>query len=170
MGIFLDSLYGLGTRVLPDRFGGFDSTSFDYRLSAPITYWNGLGIFATMGLLLALGFATRGRNFVSRALAAATLPLFAATIYFTFSRGAWYALALGLIAAIAVDPRRLQFLAIGLLLAPWTVLAIVEVRKRARARHERLDARGGDRRRSPLDPAAAGPGGSLGCRPLPRAT
>ena len=128
VGIFLDSLYGLGTRVLPDRFGGFNSISFGYRLSAPITYWNGLGIFAAMGLLLAVGFATRGRYLMTRALAAATLPLFAATIYFTFSRGAWYALALGLIAAIAVDPRRLQLIALGLLVLPWSVLAVIEVR------------------------------------------
>ena len=33
----------LGTRVLPDRLGDFTSTSVDtYRLSVPITYWNGL--------------------------------------------------------------------------------------------------------------------------------
>ena len=67
---------------------------------------------------------------VTRAAAAATLPLLAATIYFTFSRGAWYALALGLIVAIAIDPRRLQLLAIALLLAPWTVFAVVAVRHR----------------------------------------
>ena len=64
-----------------------------------------------------------------RALAAATLPLLAATIYFTFSRGAWYALVLGLIAAIAVDPRRLQLIAVTLLLAPLTAVAILEVRR-----------------------------------------
>ena len=65
----------------------------------------------------------------TRALAAATLPFLAATIYFTFSRGAWYALVLGLIAAIAIDPRRLQLIAISLVLAPWTVFAIVAVRR-----------------------------------------
>lgn len=128
-GIVLDSLYGLATRLLPARFGGFDSITFDYRLSAPITYWNGLGIFAAMGVLLALAFATRGRHLATRAAAAAALPLLAATAYFTFSRGAWYALALGLIVAIAVDPRRLQLIAVGLALAPPPVLAIVEVRK-----------------------------------------
>jgi O-Antigen ligase len=129
IGIVLDSLYGLGTRLLPDRFGGFDSISYDNRLSAPITYWNGLGIFATIGFLLALAFAVRGRHLVTRALGAAALPLLAATIYFTFSRGAWYALVLGVIAAIAIDPRRLQLLAVSLVLAPWTVFAIVAVRR-----------------------------------------
>ncbi len=130
VGIAADSLYALGTRLLPDRFGGFDSTSFAYRLSAPITYWNGLGIFATIGFLLALGFATRARHLVARALAAATLPLFTATVYFTFSRGAWYALALGLIAAIAIDPRRLGLIATMLVVAPWPVLTIVEISRR----------------------------------------
>ena len=41
--IVLLDLYGLGTRVLPDRLGTFDSVSYSYRLSPPITYWNGLG-------------------------------------------------------------------------------------------------------------------------------
>ena len=157
VGIVLDSLYGLGTRVLPARFGGFDSTAFDYRLSAPITYWNGLGIFATIGFLLALGFAARSRHLVTRALAAATLPLLAATIYFTFSRGAWYALVLGLVAAIAIDPRRLQLLAISLVLAPSTVYAIVAGATRTWSRHSGRNASTGNSRRSqaPADPAGA---------------
>ena len=45
-------------------------------------------------------------------------------MYFTFSRGAWFALGAGLLAAVAIDPRRLQLIAVGLLLAPWSALAI----------------------------------------------
>lgn len=37
VGIVLVCLYALGTRVLPDRLGTFDSFSGGYRLSAPIT-------------------------------------------------------------------------------------------------------------------------------------
>ena len=94
------SLYGLGTRVLPDRFGDFDSTLGGYRLAAPITSWNGLGIFAVMGILLALGFATRAERLGTRAAAAAAMPLLASTMFFTFSRGAWIALIVGLIAIL----------------------------------------------------------------------
>ena len=49
-GIGILALYALGTRVLPDRLGNFSSTSVDtYRLSVPITYWNGLGVFCAIG-------------------------------------------------------------------------------------------------------------------------
>ena len=64
-----------------------------------------------MGALLAFGFATRAQTIAARALSAATLPLLLATVYFTFSRGAWVAGAVGLAVAIAVDPRRLQLIA-----------------------------------------------------------
>ena len=95
-GIALLSLYALGTRILPDRIGSFDSESFGYRLATPITYWNGLGIFTVMGALLAVAFAARGQSYVVRALAAATIPMLLLTNTFTFSRGAWLALGLHL--------------------------------------------------------------------------
>src|SRR5262249_32790944 len=60
-----------------------------------------------------------------RALAAAVLPLLMATFFFTFSRGAWVALVVGLLAAVALDPRRLQLLASLVVLAPWPALAVV---------------------------------------------
>lgn len=128
-GVVGASLYGLGTRLLPDRFGWFDSVSFGYRLSPPITYWNGLGIFAAMGLLLALGFALRATDLAPRTAAAAALPLFTATMYFTFSRGAWLALALALIATAAVDPRRLQLIAGATALAIWPAVTLFEIRR-----------------------------------------
>ncbi|MFO7572831.1 MAG: O-antigen ligase family protein, partial [Gaiellaceae bacterium] len=123
-GVVLQCLYALGTRVLPDRLGAFDSEAFGYRLSLPITYWNGLGIFAVMGMLLALGFAARARSTGARAAAAAALPLLATANYFTFSRGAWIALAVGLVVALVIDARRLQLIACVLVLAPWTVVAV----------------------------------------------
>jgi hypothetical protein len=45
------------------------------------------------------------------------VPVLVATLYFTFSRGAWGALLVGLVAMTALDPRRLRLL--------WTALAIV---------------------------------------------
>lgn len=122
--ITLLSAYALGTRVLPDRLGEFASI-FGYRLSGTIGYWNGLGIFAVVGLLLALGFAARGERPATRALAGAALPVLAATMYFTFSRGAWLALVAGLIAALAVDTRRLQLAFAGALLGIPPAAAVV---------------------------------------------
>jgi O-antigen ligase len=123
-GATLVCLYSLATRLLPDRVGTFDSVAGGYRLSTPITYWNGLGVFAVMALFLAFTFAARSRRTVLRAGAAATLPLLAATVYFTFSRGAWLALGAGMVVAVATDRRRLQLTAVGALLAAPTAVAV----------------------------------------------
>lgn len=121
---FLASGYGLLTRFFPERLGVLDPVA-GYRLEEPLTYWNALGIFAAMGALLALGFAARAHGLVGRALAGATLPVLFSTIYFTFSRGSWVAAAIGLAVAVAVDPRRLQLLLAGLVLAPASALAVL---------------------------------------------
>jgi O-antigen ligase len=59
------------------------------RMGWPLTYWNALGEFAVIGLVLAtyLTSSTRERAVV-RVLAAAATPVFAATIVFTYSRAA----------------------------------------------------------------------------------
>ncbi|HEU4941930.1 MAG TPA: hypothetical protein VFT18_01600, partial [Gaiellaceae bacterium] len=107
--LVLVSAYGLGTRLFPDRLGTYDPIS-EYRLSEPLGYWNGFGIFVAVGLLLALGAAARERNVALRAAAAAAFVVLVPALYFTFSRGAWVALLAGLAAAVALDPRRLQLL------------------------------------------------------------
>jgi O-antigen ligase len=122
--IVLASAYGLLTRLFPERLGVYDPVAA-YRLEEPLTYWNALGVFAVMGALLALGFATRAQTLAARALSAATLPLLLATLYFTFSRGAWIAGAVGLVAAIAFDPRRLHLLAGSVVLAAPSALAVL---------------------------------------------
>lgn len=103
--------FSLATRLLPDRVGVFDRTAV-YRLAQPIGYWNGLAVFTGMGAMLALGFAARARTVVARGICAALLVVLMPTFYFTFGRGAWIALAAGLLAAVAVDRRRLQLLAV----------------------------------------------------------
>jgi O-Antigen ligase len=123
-GATLVCLYALATRLLPDRVGTFDSVAGGYRLSTPITYWNGLGVFAVMALLLGFTFGVRARLAAVRAISAASLPLLAATAYFTFSRGAWLALAAGTLVAVAVDRDRLQLTANAALLAAPTAVAV----------------------------------------------
>jgi tetratricopeptide (TPR) repeat protein len=110
-GIVLASAYGLATWLFRDRLGVFDPIA-GYRLSEPVGYWNGLGIFAAVGALLAVGFAARARTVAVRALAGTLPVLLLPTIYFTFGRGAWISLGLALLAAIALDARRLQLLAV----------------------------------------------------------
>jgi hypothetical protein len=123
-GVCAIAAFSLATRLLPDRIGVFDATSV-YRLAQPIGYWNGLAIFTGMGALVALGFASRARSLPVRAACAGALVLLLPTFYFTFGRGAWIALAAGVLAAVAIDPRRLQFVASLLLLGPIPAIAVL---------------------------------------------
>ena len=115
--------FSLASRLLPDRVGVFDSNRV-YRLAHPIGYWNGLALFAGMGALLALVFSARARSTKVCATSAALLVVLLPTFYFTFGRAAWIALAAGLMAAVAVDRRRLQLLAALTALAPAPALAV----------------------------------------------
>ena len=51
-GIAAICLYALATRLLPGHVGHYDPLAV-YRLNTPVGYWNGLGIVAAMGALLA---------------------------------------------------------------------------------------------------------------------
>jgi hypothetical protein len=121
--VTLVATYALATRLFPERLGTFDPVA-TYRLAEPIGYWNGLGILAALGALLALGLALRARTLHGRAAAAGCLPVLLTALYFTFGRGPWIALAAGLAVAVAVDPRRLQLCAGILVVGPPAALAV----------------------------------------------
>jgi hypothetical protein len=120
----IDCLYALATRLFPGRVGSYDPLAV-YRLNTPIGYWNGLGAFAALGAVLALGYAARGTRPVTRAFAAASLLVLVPTLYFTFSRGAWLAGFAGLVFLFALDSRRLQLAATSIVVLPWPALAVV---------------------------------------------
>ena len=86
------------SRVLPDVFPvapGFLAS----RLGFPLTYWNALGLLAAIGLVLCLSLTSDERESAPvRVVAAAAMPVLAATLLLTFSRGA---IAVGVL-AIAV--------------------------------------------------------------------
>jgi tetratricopeptide (TPR) repeat protein len=133
--ITLVSSYALATRLFPDRLGLFDPIG-TYRLSEPLGYWNGLGIFAAMGVLLALAILARDGRLLVRCLAGASFPVLLCTVFFTFSRGAWLALGIGFVAVFAMDPRRLQLvvaaIAAGIpgVLALWAAFSSEALTKR----------------------------------------
>ena len=122
-GVSLICSYALLTRLFPSRFGVFDTLA-DNRLSEPLGYWNALGVLAALGTVLALGLAARGRTALLRALAAGSTAVLALALYFTFSRGAWIALAAGLVAAFVLDRRRLHLLCVLAVLAPSAAAAV----------------------------------------------
>jgi hypothetical protein len=120
--------YALSTRLFPN------ASSFDpgdpvtgYRLSAPLGYWNALGAYAAIGILAALALLARRQVRLWEAavagVAAVVLPL---TLFFTFSRGAWAAGAVGAVVAVALSPSRARLLvrtAIGALAPTAAVIA-----------------------------------------------
>jgi O-antigen ligase len=123
LGIVAAASYGLATRLFPAQLGVFDSIAA-YRLSEPLGYWNGLGLFAAIGTLLGVGFAARARSLVARGIGSAVPIFLVPVIYFTFGRAAWIALALGLVASIALDFRRIQLVTVVLVLTPFVAIAV----------------------------------------------
>jgi hypothetical protein len=124
LGVTLVSAYALGTRLFPDRLDTYDDPVNYYRLAEPLGYWNALGLLSTMGIVVALGFVAHARRTPAALAAAAVVPALALTVYFTFSRGAWAALVIGLVAATAVDPRRLRLLWVSVVVGVPSVACI----------------------------------------------
>ena len=117
--------YGLATHLLPLRFGIYDDPTQPGRLYQPLGYWNGLGIFACMGALLAAGIADRRGHVVGRLLAAASLPTLVLTMYFTFSRGAWAAALPAIAVVVLVAAHRLRYLLTVGVLAVFTGIPLI---------------------------------------------
>jgi len=120
-GITAVCAYALATRLFPDAFGDRQPGESEL-LAQPLGYSNALAILAVIGALIALGFAADGEKSASRGAAAAALVVLASTLFFTFSRGGWLALTLGVAASIALHPRRTRFaLAAGIQATPAAV-------------------------------------------------
>lgn len=124
LGASIVCVAGLITRVLPHVWHTAPDVS-NQRLSYPVTYWNTLGLLATLGLVLAFHLTcSLAERRVMRVLAAAVVPLLAATLFFTFSRGSIVAGGVGLVVYVLVArPRAL--LSGALATVPATAVLIV---------------------------------------------
>jgi O-antigen ligase len=101
-GIAIVCVAGLATRLAPDVWHTAPDVS-NQRLSFPVTYWNTLGLLAAMGIVLAFHLTSSLREKrVMAVLAAGAMPLLAATLFFTFSRGSILAGAIGLAVYVCV--------------------------------------------------------------------
>jgi hypothetical protein len=117
------AILALITRVLPGVHS-IPVTLQNYRLSYPLTYWNAFGLFVAVAIVLCIGLATRAEEAPQpQALAGAAIPILAATIYFSFSRGAIAALVIGIAAFILLAARR-ELLTSGLAIIPPTAVAL----------------------------------------------
>jgi hypothetical protein len=95
------------------------------RLAEPLGYANAVAILAAMGALLALGLGAATDLVVARAVCLALPPPLLATLYFTYGRGAWLALGIGLAAALAAGPNRRRFGVAALAGAPPAFAAVL---------------------------------------------
>jgi O-Antigen ligase len=108
----LSSIAGVAlvSRCFPSTFGlqpGREIlTPLASRLSFPLGYWNGLGIAVALAYPLLLAIMTSRRSRAASALAALPLPILAADMYLTSSRGAFVAAAVGIIVFVVLTPRR----------------------------------------------------------------
>lgn len=105
---FAICLCGLITRLAPDVWA-VEPGIAPGRLSYPLGYWNALGLLAAIGIVLSFALTCDDRESpVGRVLAAAALPVMAATLLLTFSRGAIAAAIIGLVVLLlAARPRAL---------------------------------------------------------------
>jgi hypothetical protein len=96
---------GLITRLRPDVWSktGYAAGRLDF----PITYWNGMGIIAGIGVILALHLSASSREprWV-RVPAAGLVPIAACTVYFTLSRGGIAAALVGIVVYLVVGSSR----------------------------------------------------------------
>jgi hypothetical protein len=112
-GVLIVIGYGLAGRLLPGALHYARSLSALGRLEQPLTYWNAMGELAALGFVVAAGVAgDRTRPAWLRVGAAAAVPPLGMGLYVSFSRGALFAGAAGLIALIVMVRRREQLWAL----------------------------------------------------------
>lgn len=110
------AVVALVSRVFPSSFPGSTShgtilNTLYVRLSFPLGYWNGLGIEVALALPLLIAIMVSRRSRLASALAALPLPVIAADMYLTSSRGAFVTAFVAVVAYLLLASKR------------WTALA-----------------------------------------------
>jgi hypothetical protein len=134
-GVALASIAGVAlvSRCFPSTFGLQQSATLkiiNARLSFPLGYWNGLGIEVALAYPLLLAVMTSRRSRVASALAAFALPILAADMYLTSSRGAFVAAAVAVVAFLLLTPNRWGALAATALAGAAGAVAIAVLHSR----------------------------------------
>jgi O-antigen ligase len=118
-GIVVIALVALVSRCFPSTFSlqGFPTflPGVVTRLSFPIGYWNGLGVFVGFAYPVWLALALQASRWWTRILALSPFPIFAAVIYLTSSRGGVITALVGAVVFLAATTRR--WTAVGAMLA-----------------------------------------------------
>jgi O-Antigen ligase len=120
--------YGLAGRLLPGIVELSRSGGAGGRLEQPITYWNGEGLLAAIGLILCVRLAgDRSRAAGMRVAAAAACAPLGMGVYLSYSRGAAAVTGIGLIALVAARPSWPQLRAAVLGLGTAVVTAVCAI-------------------------------------------
>jgi O-antigen ligase len=125
LGIVVVVGYGLSERLLPGILDFTQSVSAQGRLEQPLTYWNGMGVVAAMGVVLCARLVAVPPRPVLRAAAAAAAAPLGLGLGLTVSRGALLACAAGLVALVVLTRRREQLAAVLGIVAIGAVAAAV---------------------------------------------
>jgi hypothetical protein len=136
LGIAGIAVVALVSRCFPSTFGLQPGATLipalKNRLSFPLGYWNGLGIEIALAYPLLLSIMAARRSRLAGALAALPLPILAAVMYLTSSRGAFAAAAVGIVAFLLLTPRRWPALAaVGVAAGAGVVAVAVLVPKKS---------------------------------------
>ncbi len=109
-GISAIAVVALSSRLFPTLFSHRGLATFlpgsQNRLSFPLGYWNGLGIFCALAVPLLLRPAILARRPLVRGLALMPVPIIVADIYLASSRGAVATLLVATIVLLIASPRR----------------------------------------------------------------
>jgi hypothetical protein len=106
--IVLALLSRLEPGLFPDQPLGRFAPEFRPRLAYPFGYWNAVGSFAAVGIVLLVHAASRAdRGPRYRAAATALLPAAGLVLYLTYSRGSIVAAGAGCALILLLSPRRL---------------------------------------------------------------
>ena len=91
------------SKLLPDLLPLSPAQPVTTRLSYPLEYWNALGLVCGLGALLLVHLTTQVEEHVAiRVASAAALPVVAAALLLTFSRGAMAVAVAGLLVYVAL--------------------------------------------------------------------
>jgi hypothetical protein len=107
--------YGISGRLLPGALHFARSVSAQGRLEQPLTYWNAMGELSALGFVLGARIAgDAARPPWLRGLGAAACAPLGMGLYLSFSRGALFACAAGIVALVVAAPRRAQLEGVAL--------------------------------------------------------
>jgi hypothetical protein len=110
-GIVVIAAVALLSRLHPDWFPTAQQTGrileAEDRLSFPLNYWNALAALTAIGIPLLLQLASQARFVLTRAAAAAALPVMVLVVYLTLSRGGIGAAAIATLIFLLVAADRL---------------------------------------------------------------